>query len=166
MSKLIEKSKKNLEYSKEICELLNKNAKDNIKYTSISTNDQIGVRQILDKRELIYNTIYLKDTVINEYSLEQIIDIIYIALGTGSFVTTYPSIQAIQLYDEFKENEWDIFFDNDILWFDGDEIYISDILSTDISKDIIKFELNKEESGYSSVAITREGKFYDLEYTE
>jgi hypothetical protein len=166
MSNVMDKANENMEHSKKLCELLNNNVKGNIKYSPSASNDEIRIKQILDKRELIYNTICLKDTIINEYSLEKIVNIVYTLLGIGGFITSYPSIKAIDLYDEFTVNEWNVFFDNDILWFDGDEIYISDILSREITKEFIKFELDKEQCDYSSVIITKNGEFFDLEYTE
>jgi hypothetical protein len=166
MNNIMDKVNENMKHSEKLCELLNNNVKGDIKYSPSASNDEIRIKQILDKRELVYNTICLKDTIINEYSLEKIVDIIYTLLGMGYFTTSYPSTKEVELYDEFIINGWNVFFDNGVIWFDDNEIYISDILSKEINKEFIKFELDKEECDYSSVKIIKEGELFNLEYTE
>lgn len=166
-SELIKRMESNKEYSEKLIELLNKLTKNNnIKYSPVWSNDSIGIRQLLSKDELNYKEMFFKDKIKKKLTLDEVIDLIYNALGTGMFTYVCPSNLEKELYEEFNKYKWNISIDKEVICIDGDEIYINDILSKNISKDKIEFDINKLETGYSKVIITKCDKFYDLDYVK
>jgi hypothetical protein len=156
-NKLIEKLDENGKYSRQLCELLNKSIKSNIiQYTPSYSNENIGVKQLLDTTGLHYNEIWFKDEIMNTYNIQEVVNMVYVTLGIGAFKYVYPSEKEVELYKLFEENEWDIYIDQGGILLEGEDIYISDILSKEVSKDRIVLELDKEKSGYSSIIITRD----------
>jgi hypothetical protein len=90
--KLKNKLKINMDFSKELCEVLNKEIKNKeVVYLPFASNEDIGIKQVLDKRGLQYNEMCFKDTIIEAGTLEEIKHVIYCNLGRGLF------LQYIQL---------------------------------------------------------------------
>lgn len=156
---LEKKLKKNMEFSEKLCEVLNKNVKYNtITYSAIASNEDIGVRQILDKRGLQYNVIYLKDEIVNECSLKEIVDLVWVALGRGDYWSVVPIEKEIDLYDKLKAHDWfkeDIWIGEGNIYINNEEFYIDEIESIKVDKDIIELQFQDENEGWCKTTIKR-----------
>lgn len=154
---LEKKLKENLEFSEKLCEVLNEYVKyENVKYIGVATSEDIGVRQVLDKRGLQYNTIYIKDEVINECSLIEIVDLVWLSLGRGDYWAVVPSEKEINLYDKLKDNDWlnqDIWINEECLYINNEEFYIEDIEEIKINKDIIELQFKSQNEEYYNVTV-------------
>jgi len=146
--------KDNLKYSEELCEILNKDCVEPIKYTPVCSSDDIGVRQLLDTTGLHYNELFFKDEIKNSYKVDEVINVIYVSLATGRFKYVYPTENAKRIYNELKAYGWEIYLDQGELYID-DGIAIEDILKSKITNDFIKFEVDKEIYDYKSIVITK-----------
>lgn len=141
----------NLEFSKMLCKELNKKMYDDniVLFTAIASTEDIGVRQLLDKRGLQYNRIYLDDKIKSEKDMDEIIELIYTCLGTGRFEAVSPSTKEIELYDKLKEYNWldDLYIDDGILYVKGEEICIEDI-DEDINVDNKQIDIVENDGRY------------------
>ena len=156
---LEKKLKKNMEFSENLCEVLNKYVtNDTITYSAMASNEDIGVRQILDTRGLQYNDIYFKDEIINKCSLAQIVDLVWLALGRGNYCSIVPTEKEIDLYDKLKANEWlneDIWINEGSLYINNEEFYIEDIEKIKIDKDTIELQFQDENDQLCKTTIKR-----------
>lgn len=162
-----EQIKINTEYSKKLCDLLNKSVKNNnIKYYPYVSSDTIGVKQILDERGLQYNEISFDYKIIEASNLEEIKILIYYNLGRGLFKSVYPKDGDIELYDELKSNGWDIYIDEGTLYVDNQGVMIEDIISKEINQDKIKLEVDEYNYDCSQIIITKENDKFDVKYNQ
>ncbi|BCZ47597.1 hypothetical protein psyc5s11_36640 [Clostridium gelidum] len=156
---LEKKLKKNMEFSEKLCEALNNYVKnDSITYSAIASNEDIGVRQILDTRGLHYNDMFFKDEIINKCSLAQIIEFVWMNLGRGQYWSVVPTEKEIDLYDKLKANEWlkkDIWINEGSLYINNEEFYIEDIESSKIDKDTIELQFQDENDQLCKTTIKR-----------
>lgn len=156
---LEKKLKENLDFSKKLCELINKYVKDKkVEYTAIASNEDIGVRQVLDKRGLHYNDIYFRDEIANKCSLIEIVDLVWLALGRGDFCSTIPTREEINLYDKLKFYGWlneDIWINEGCLYINNEEFYIEDIEEMKIDKDTIELQFEDENEEWCKTTIKR-----------
>lgn len=156
---LEKKLKKNMEFSEKLCEALNNYVKnDSITYSAIASNEDIGVRQILDTRGLRYNDMFFKDEIINECNLAQIIEFVWMNLGKGQYCPVVPTEEEIDLYDKLKANEWlkeGIWINEGSLYINNEEFYIEDIESSKIDKDIIELQFQDENDQLCKTTIKR-----------
>lgn len=140
MENIKDRLNENLEISKKICEELNKQAENNhVRFEATASNCDVGVRQVLDTRGLQYNEIYFKDSIKTK-SMDKIIDLVTYCLASGRFNAVYPSSEEIKLYDRFEKYDWlnDIYVDKDVIYIEGEELYIPDIVDIEIDKDHIE----------------------------
>lgn len=154
---LEKKLKKNMEFSEKLCEALNNYVKnDSIIYSAIASNEDIGVRQILDTRGLHYNDMFFKDEIINKCSLAQIIEFVWMNFGRGQYCSVVPTEKEIDLYNKLKANEWlkkDIWINEGSLYINNEEFYIEDIESSKIDKDTIELQFQDENDQLSKTII-------------
>jgi Fe-S cluster biosynthesis and repair protein YggX len=156
--------KENLKYSERLCEILNKDCAEPVKYTPVCSNCDIGVKQLLDETGLHYNELFLKDEIKDSCKLDEVINIIYVSLATGRFNYVYPTEKAKRIYNQLKANEWDIYLDDGELYID-EGINVEDILKYEIRSDYIKFEVDKEFYGYKAMVITKDNENdFNIEY--
>jgi hypothetical protein len=156
---LEKKLKKNMEFSEKLCEALNNYVKnDVITYSAIASNEDIGVRQILDTRGLHYNDMFFKDEIINKCNLAQIIEFVWMNLGRGEYCSVNPTEKDIDLYDKLKANDWlkeDIWINEGSLYINNEEFYIEDIESSKIDKDTIELQFQDENDQLRKITIKR-----------
>ncbi|OOM82127.1 hypothetical protein CLPUN_05060 [Clostridium puniceum] len=156
---LEKKLKKNMEFSEKLCEVLNNYVKnDSITYSAIVSNEDIGVRQILDTRGLHYNDMFFKDEIINKCSLAQIIEFVWLNLGRGEYCSVVPTPEEISIYDKLKDNDWlneDIWINEGSLYINNEEFYIEDIEKIKIDKDIIELQFQDENEKWCKVSVKR-----------
>lgn len=158
--------KENLKYSQELCELLNKDCKGNIKFSAIASNDSIGVKQLLDDTGLHYNEIFYNDKIKDNCSLKEIVVTVYVSLGTGIFRYIYPTEKEMKLYKTLKENNWDIYLDKGELYID-EGLAVEDIEDYEITKEYVKLKvIDAEFYGYKEMIVKELDGELDIEYVE
>lgn len=162
-----EQIKINTEYSKQLCGLLNKNVKNNkVHYLPYPSSGTIGVKQVLDKRGLQYNEISFDYKIMEASNLEEIKVLIYYNLGRGLFKSVYPKDTEIQLYDELKSNDWDIYIDDGVLYVNNEGVMIEDIISKQINKDSIKLKVDRYNYDCSYIFVTKNNDDFAVEYID
>lgn len=161
---MIDKVNMNFNYSKELCEILNKECKAPVKYSATASSDSIGIRQELDEIGLAYNEISYTDTIKDDCSIKELVNIIYMSLGTGRFKYVFPSEKDKQIYNKLKENNWQLSLDKGELNID-EGILVEDILKSEITSEFIKFEVDEKIYDYKGIVITKdEDDEFNIEY--
>lgn len=149
---------RNLEFSKKICRELNKQVDEDsdIYYEACASTQDVGVRQVLDKRGLHYNQIYFKDKIIEKsIDLDIIIEVIKLSFISGQFYPVYPTDTEITIYDKLKETEWEFGINEGILYIQDVEISIEDITYSSITEDYI--EIVEDDGNYSYKTTIKKG---------
>jgi hypothetical protein len=155
----------NLNFSKELCEIFNKDCKSPVNFIPSASSDSIGIRQLLDETGLHFNEIYFNDDIKDKCSFKEIINIIYVYLATGRFNYYYPTEKEMKLYKTLKENNWDIYLDKGELYID-EGVAVEDIADYEITKDYAKFRIaDAEFYGYKEMIVTNEdNNEFNIEY--
>lgn len=164
---MIDKVNMNFNYSKELCNILNKDCKEPVKYSATASSDTIGIRQELDGTGLAYNEIFYTDTIKDNYSINELVNVIYASLGTGRFNYVFPTEKEKEIYNKLTENNWQLTLDKGELVID-EGIAIEDILNYEITNEFVKFEVDEEFYGYKVMKITKDkvNDDFDIEYIE